>query len=1012
MRSLRHAALLLVLCASASAAAQTSYTLSGRVLDARQGAPLPGATVLVEGTGAGAAADLDGQVRFSATLAPGTYTLRVSFTGYRTERRPLVLGAAAVVSFGEVRLAEDVLRSDEVVVTGTGVPTERRQLGNTIGTVDARDLQAAAPRSVDQALAGKLPGVVVQQNSGAAAGGVSIRLRGTGTVLGSADPLYIVDGVIVDNSSPNLIDLGGGGQNRLVDLNPEDIERVEVVKGAAAAALYGSRANNGVVQIFTRRGQTGAPRVTLQSSVSQSALRKRLAVNRAPFSRPVGVAGRTEVQRFDYQDDIFRGALGTQQYLSVSGGTAETTYFVSGGYLLNQGIVRGNAFERVSARARVGQALSRALRLSVGGAYASSGGSEIPNGGLAANYGALTGFIFGPNTVDIRPDPVTGVYGRGLVLANPLEVVEVYDFRQRTNRFTGDVQASYVASPALRFDYTLGLDTYEQAATAFIPRGTTAPGFPAGFARRAELTSTLVNHDLRARYQTRLGAVASTTLIGGTVEQDRSASVAAQGTDIPVGVRTIAGVAVPAAPGETRAQRVVAGLFAQQTFGVAGRLFLTAAGRVDASSAFGAANRWNAYPKVSASYAVSDEAFWRGALAGILPTARLRASYGETGGLTAIGPFDRFNRYVPVTYNNLPGFYPATQQGQPDIRPERQREIEVGADLGLAGGRAGLEVTYYSQRTTDLLLNRSLAPTTGFSNQLQNIGVLTNRGLEVLLRAQPVATNTAAWTMTATFATNRNVVSGIEGQVLQFPDAFGGFTAAVNGRALGVFYGSTYRRDADGNLLGQAVDRSGPVPVPLVQNGQPVLVPATRTPGGFLVDASGNQVYFAPAGPAGVIGDPNPDWTGSFINELEFGRVAFRVQLDASVGGDVFNFTRRLAANPNFGTLADYQREIEGEVLPGHFQRLFGTFEHWIEDGSFVKLRELTLTYRVPGAALPPGVQGLRVSAYGRNLLSFDNYSGYDPEVNVGGQRTTVRGFDFVETPIPRTFGLSVSASL
>lgn len=575
------------------------------------------------------------------------------------------------------------------------------------------------------------------------------------------------------------------------------------------------------------------------------------------------------------------------------------------------------------------------------------------------------------------------------------------------------MQATATLARGLRVDYTLGLDTYEQAAQAFIPRGTTAPGLATGFARRAEVTSRLVNHDLRARVETRLGPAASTTLVGGTLETDRSASLAAQGTDIPPGVETISGVALPAAPGEFRSERTVAGVFVQQTFGLANRLFLTGAVRTDASSAFGEDNRWNTYPKVSASYVLSDEGFWDGMLARIVSTARLRASWGETGGLTAIGAFDRFNTYAPVTYNNLPGFYPSTRLGQPDIRPERQREVEFGADLGFWGGRAGVELTYYDQKTTDLLLSRSLAPTTGYTTQLQNVGTLTNRGLELLVRLQPVVTPAATWGVTATFAANRNRVSGIEGAVLNFPDSFGGFSAAVNGEAIGIFYGATYRRDDQGRLLGQAVDRSAnPGGVRAVNaDGTPVLVVATRNDDGYLVDEAGNPVYGV-TGPAGVIGDPNPDWTGSLINEVEVGRVALRVQVDAAIGGDVFNFTRRLAAFPNFGTLVDYQREIEGELPVGYNASVYSLFENWIEDGSYVKLREVSLTVNLPPAVLPSALRTLRATVFGRNLLSFDRYSGYDPEVNVGGQRTGVRSFDFVETPLPRTVGLTLSTTL
>ena len=1026
-------AILAGLCAllAPGLAAQTGYTLTGRVVD-DAGAPVTGATVRVVDRTVGGASDLDGRFSFTADLPAGTYGVRASFVGYTSATRPVTLAADRTVDVGTFTLGLDALRGEEVVVTGSGVPTERRQIGNSIATVDARDIGVAAPTSVDQALAGKVAGAVVQQNSGNPAGGISIRLRGTGTVLGSADPLYIVDGVIVDNSSAVLIDLGGGSQNRLVDLNPEDIDRIEIVKGAAAAALYGSRANNGVVQIFTKRGQAGAPRVSVTSSVQTNGVRKTLDVNLAQDDQgrflgnngalllnPDGTPG----QRFDLQDDLFRQAYGTEQYVSVSGGTPTSNYFLSGGHFFNQGILEGNAFRRLNGRARIGQNFGDRITLSVGGNYTNSDSDDIPNGGLTSNYGALTGFIFGPNTVDPNPDPQTGTFTGG-ILANPLEVVRLYDFSQTTSRFTGDVQLGLRLSDEFSIDYTLGLDTYEQTALAFIPPGTTAPGVPDGSSRRAELGVTLVNQDVSARYNTMIGSVESTTLVGGTAQSDRSATFAASSTILPVGVEVVGGGALPAAPGEFRSERTILGAFVQETLGFGDRLFVTAAGRVDASSVFGADERVNFYPKLSASYDVAREGFYRGSAVGrAIPSLRLRASYGETGGVTAIGAFDRFTNLGTTTFNGRPAFVTPGSRGAEDIRPERQREVELGVDLSAFAGRLGIEVTGYNQNTSDLLLRSSLSPTTGFTSALQNVGDLRNRGVEVLLRAQPVRRDAFGWDASVTFAVNRNEVNGIEDPdpsddipgLLILPDSFGA-VAAINGEPLGVFYTSrTFRRNDAGNIVGQAVTGTGRTATPAVDAaGNPVLVEASLNGDGFLVDANGNAVYPLGGGGARVIGDPNPDFTASLINEFQVGpRLTVRAQFDGAFGQDVFNFTRRLAALSAFGTLSDFERELEGDLPNGYNARAFGIFETYVEDGTYVKFRELAFTYLVPVQYVTRfGLSGLRVTAYGRNLASFDSYSGYDPETNVGGQRTAVRGFDFVEVPLPRTVGLTLAATL
>ena len=269
---------------------------------------------------------------------------------------------------------------------------------------------------------------------------------------------------------PNSSASAAGRKTRLGDFNPNDVERVEVVKGAAAAALYGSRANNGVVQIFTKRGALGKPQLTYTARFSTAQVRQTLAVNKAPVDNngdknPDG----SDVQRFDHQDFIFRRAAGTEHYVSVLGGTGSTRYFASGSYLADQGVVANSAFRRMGGRTRIDQDLSPWATLSVGGHFAFSKSNDIPNGGLNSNYGALTGFIFGPNTYDPTPDPTTGAYPNDGVLANPLEVINRYDFTQEVSRYTGYARLDLAPLAGLSIDYTLGLDTYDQTALRLYP---------------------------------------------------------------------------------------------------------------------------------------------------------------------------------------------------------------------------------------------------------------------------------------------------------------------------------------------------------------------------------------------------------------------------------------------------------------------------------------------------------------------------------------------------------------
>ncbi len=959
--------LCLILSTPISAFAQ--LTIKGAVTDER-GEGLPGANIIVIGTTSGTSTDAQGNFALYLPEPEAETTIEARFVGYKSARQTIRQNNGLVeVSF---QLSVDALQFDEIVVTGLSVAASKKQLGNAISTLNIRQLESTGATSLDKALTGKLAGALIQQNSGNPAGGVTIRLRGTGTVLGDADPLYMVDGVIVNNDSPELIRLGGGAQNRLIDLNPNDVERIEIVKGAAAAALYGSRANNGVVQIFTKHGTQGKPRITYTSRISTSKIRNALPVNRATVDNrgnknPDG----SDVQRFDHQDFIFRRAAGMEHYASVSGGSGNTRYFASGSYLADQGVVENTLFRRISGRTRIDQELSNWATLSVGGNFVFSKSNDIPNGGLNSNYGALTGFIFGPNTYNLTPDPATGAYPSDGVLANPLEVIDQYDFTQEITRYIGNAQINATPLSGLSIDYTLGVDAYDQTAIAFIPAGTSAPGLANGLSRRAVFDFLQLNNDINLIYQRHIfPRLQSTTRIGGTLQYEKGENFSAEAKDLsPVSRVVSSGATV--VTGEFRSKKVIYGGFIQQTFGIANRLFITGAARIDASSVYDADNRWQFYPKASASYLISDANFWQnGALQNIFPDFKLRASIGTAGGQTAIGPYDRLTNYNASSYDGNPGLVPSTQLGGM-IKPERQREVEVGADFSLLSNRLGIELTYYDQHIDDLLLFRTLSPSTGHSRALQNVGTMDNTGLELLVRAIPLARPNLRWESTFTYSTNKNKVDGIEGGRLIIPNSFSQ-VSAINGEPLGVFFSTAFERDAQGNIAND-------------ENNLPVQAADRK-----------------------IIGDPNPDFTASWINQIKLGQNwSLRMQWDAIIGGDVFNFTRRLAALSAFGVLTDYERELNGELPAGYNSRVFRIFEQWIEDGSFVKLRELSASYRWQPQL--SGLSSIQLSLIARNLLSIDNYSGYDPETNIAGQRTAVRGFDFVEVPIPRSIAFRIS---
>lgn len=1004
--------------------------LSGTVKDA-VGNGIPGITVSVKNTNFSTATDINGAYTLNADLQPGKHIISFSGVGFKTAEEPLQVTAGTseyVVPGSLTRSAKDL---DEVIVTGTTQGTTRKQLGSYVSSVPASELNKGVATNALQALQGKTAGAQITQNNGDPAGGISVRLRGISSISSSSEPLYIVDGVIVNNATNRVTNTSGNydgnnfvgtiGQNRMTDINPADIERIEVLNGAAAAAIYGSRANAGVIQIFTKRGKTGAPQVTFSTNFMVSKLRKSVEVNQSPVkfggspdvftqdvistlgTPPALPTNTTEVTRYDYNDYIFRKALGTDNNLSVSGGTDMTKYFVSASYYKNQGIIKNTDYQRYSLRANIDQTINKWVSVSAGLNYINSGANEKPDGN--SFFSPLNSINIIGNFHDIWQRDALGnlkaVGERGRV--NPVSVIEDIKQHNQTSRVLANASLKIKPTKNLSINYTIGIDNYAQDGTTFIPPfaynvNTAFYGgaFPIndslnGYASAATNSFYQINHDLTANYEAKLSDnLVSVTQVGYSLQYEKNHYVLAQGRGLAPVVQTVGGASTILSPADERSEISISGAYLQQTFRIANKLFLTGAVRMDGSSVFGKDQRNQIYTKASGSYILSDAKFWNFDFWNLF---KLRAAYGESGNLTGIGAYSRFNSYTTNAYLGKTALTSSTQQANTNVKPERQQELEFGTDMAFFNSRLNFTFNYYIKKVNDLLISRVIAPTTGFSNLLDNFGSLENKGFEVVLSATPVQKKDFSWEITGIYNHNRNKAVKI-GQALTLVSTNAGAPVAIiEGQPIGVFYGTFFARDDNGSEVKNAAG------IPLIEKGIQNSV-LSYTP---QRDANG-----LPSGTTlrKVLGNPNPKYTASLVNEFNYKRLGLRVQLDAVQGVDIWNADWRTRQGVGNGKVAE--QEQMGLLPRGYVSGVYAIEEWRIDNGSFVKLREISLSYNV--GAIGNLFKGLTVMASGRNLKSWDKYKGYDPEVNAGGQSTILRGIDFGSVPIPASFSVGLSA--
>jgi TonB-linked SusC/RagA family outer membrane protein len=975
----------LMLGTTGSALAQQAG-IGGRVTDQSGGAGLEAARVILTGTSRIENTDREGHFVFR-NVAPGSYQVRVLRVGYKPATQTTTVAAGETVAL-DFALEAAPVQLDELVTTATG---EQRKLevANAVSTIDAGRITEESPiTEFGNLISGRAAGVQVLKSGGATGTGTRIRIRGSNSISLSNEPLYYIDGIRMESNSSSLsIDvggtIGGGATSRISDLNPDDIESIEIVKGPAAATLYGIQASNGVVRITTKRGTAGKPRWNLFTEAGGVHDNNKYPLNF--FGRDTtaatgpdfdyfclleneldGDCTQTSVLQYSPLENPDTRPLRTgfrQQYgANVSGGSEQVTYYVGAEYEAEDGVfrlprieedsirslmgsvpgnqIRPNALERVSLRANVGANLSKNSDISASIGYVSSDTRLIENDNSALT---ITGSA---ETSTNPPTTMEGWYYTPAQLFAELS-------NQGVERFTGGVTYSLRPASWLTTRATLGYDVVNREDVQFFPTGQVAPqdqnndGIRTD--NRFQISQTSV--DLAATGRFKLSsALGSKTSVGAQFFRDLSSGTLLTGRGLAPGSSTISGAASTQGSEQTVESRSI-GSFLEEEIGLKERLFITGALRFDDNSAFGKNFDLTTYPKASASWLISEEPFFH---SGFINTLRVRGALGYSG--QQPGTTDALRFFTPVTGKKdaATGFgVTFGSLGNPDLKPERSREIELGLDASLFDSRVSVEFTFYHKLTKDALVERNIAPSLGASEaQFFNLGRIRNRGVELVIDTRLVDRPSVIWDLTLSGSLNRNKIldlgPGIE------PIDLGFYQRHVTGFPAGAFWGAAVTfDDADGN----GIITSSEITV-------------------------GDTLEF--------LGDALPTREASLNTGLTLfhNRIRLGTQFDYRGGHRVDNSIENYRCFVgNCRGLVDRTASLEEQALA---QAAFSGFSDVVvfdEPGWFIKMRELSLTFFAPDSwARRFRADRMSLTLAGRNLWTITDYSGVDPEVNAFGQ--------------------------
>ncbi len=1030
------------LCALVCANAQT--TISGRVMDGASNESAIGASVLVVGTTIGTITNFDGN--FTIEVPEGKFILQVSMVGYKTQ----VINIRGK-EFIEVTLQEDTQVMDEVVVVGYGT-MKKRDLSGSISQIKSEDLLAGGAPDAALSLSGKIAGVDVKESDGAPGGGVSITVRGANSFTTSSQPLYIVDGIPY-GTDPNGVPQSGANeglnqsQNPLSMLNPNDIEKIEVLKDASATAIYGSRGANGVVIITTRKGQQGKPKVELniRAGIQQIARKVEMldAYHYALYQNEAASNSRTyeggtqrdpyrgewdypyigsgyvytqgkynpspedflnpglrtdqygnvdEVAGTDWQDQIYQLGWSQEYNASVSGGTDKGYYAFSGSYADQTGIIKNTGFQRYTLSLNTAWHITKWLEIGTSQHFTHAKTNFQRTN--SENTGIIRSSLifpptYGPHQQTEQLDELNWL------AANPVNYINgAKDELKQISWFSSSF-VEFTIQPWLKLRQNLGLGYNDGHRGTYYDRHTQEGKSPTnGKAGKASniwksLTAeTLLTFDHKFNENHSINAV-----LGATFERGEGSSESMTATNFPNDLTKDADMSLALDKAVIRSSHTVqslASFLARVNYTLMGRYLFTASARVDGSSSFAPKHKWAPFFSGAFAWRMIDEPWMQDQ--DVLSNWKWRVSYGQTGN-QAIGAYRTMTILEAANYP----YTGVLQSGEamidwrgptnPDLKWETTDQVDAGLDIGLLNNRINLTLDYYFKRTRDLLQNVTIPSSSGFSQMMVNSGYVTNQGFEFTLGAEVIDLSDWKWHIDANLSLNRNRIGGLKGD--QYATALWSKADQVflqrNGCPIGTLYG--YKEEGIDPATGEIIYAD--------LNGDGSVTEADRT----------------------IIGNTNPDFTGSLTSRLSWKGLSLNFMLQGSYGNDIFNYNLTDITMSNIGNITkeayDHRWTADnpnGALWPkatAGYNRTWLISNRYVEDGSFLKIKYITLAYEWYKPA--KWIEKIRVDFTVNNVWTFTKYSWFEPDVNAGGTNSSCPGVDSYSYPSARSYALSLN---
>ncbi|MDR6563476.1 MULTISPECIES: TonB-dependent receptor [unclassified Arcicella] len=1009
--------LLLFLGCSLSMIAQ-DRRITGKVTAASDGSALPGVTVQVKGVSKGTQTDASGS--YSLSVSNNQKTVVFSFVGFTSQE--ITIGSKSII---DVQLVEDAKSLEEVVVVGYGTQKKTNLTGN-VASITGKSIENLPVISAEQAIQGRAAGVFIESGNGKVGQGIKMRIRGSSSVSAGNNPLYIVDGIPITSTDQSTT---GGPTNPIADINFNDVESIEILKDASAAAIYGSRGSNGVVILTTKKGKAGKTNFNINyfSGISE-ATGHREFLNTAQYVELFTEArvnagysvsgGETRFTRYalgererwadptsakytstNWEDQVLRKGSVNQFDINISGGNDKTKFYASGSYSKQEGIIVKNSFERLSTRLNLDHKASDKISIGINASLARSFNTRLSNDNAFSTPMQIIALAPMSPVIDPRTGDYTDSYNNAVITQyyNPLLSIKYTDNNTEVYRSIGNIYGQWNILPTLFFRTEYGYDMLFQSEDQYYGKETVRNNPTATYGEAYKSNTNIFNyntnnflsfnqifnqkHDLQA-------------LVGMSYQQSKRNYIDATARSFPSdSYKMISSGAVKADANSAERMFTFLSYFSRVNYKFDNKYLLSLSGRLDASSRFGSNNRYGFFPAASVGWILSEEEFLKDIRQ--ISLLKVRGSYGITGN-AEIANFPSLALYsAAYGYAGTPG-QRAVQLPNPDLKWEKTAQTDIGLEIGLFNNRLSFEADYYTKHTSDLLLNVNVPGTSGYSTLLKNIGDLENKGWEFVVRTDN-SFGDLKWKASVNAATNKNKILNLEGQVIT-----GGFlNRAVEGQPLGVFFGPEYA----------GVDPA---------NGDAIYYKNTKNSDGSVDRSTTNDVNQAQYT---VIGNPNPKWIGGITNEFSYKGVDFSFTFQGVYGNDVYNGAGKfMSANGEFydnQTIDQLNRwKKPGDITNVPQARYLpdvanGTAEssRYLQDASYTRLKTVTIGYTFPKEIVNKlKLSKLRVYATANNLLTFTKYTGWDPEVNTDYLGGVAAGNDFYSAPQPKTItaGLTI----